>query len=254
MKIVYDIKREFEQCPMEDISKLIELYSTDTRGGVQKIIQTHMRKLEKYQKEILRVETMLEFEKIYHEKGHEFIAGVDEVGRGPLAGPVVSAAVILPKGLIIPNVNDSKKLPQRKREELCEIIKEKAIDVGIGIVGVRSIDNFNILNASKTSMIMAVEELKQAPDYVLVDGRFTIKINIPQRPIVRGDEKSISIACASIIAKVARDSMMDEYHKEYPEYGFATNKGYGTPEHFDAIKKYGLTPIHRKTFCSQFLL
>lgn len=196
---------------------------------------------------------MLKFEKELYDRGYEYICGVDEAGRGPLCGPVVAAAVILPQNVIIEGVNDSKKLTEKKREELFSVIKEKALAVGVGVSDVETIEEVNILNATKLAMKKAVESLEINPNYVLIDGNQGIDISIPFSTIVSGDARSESIAAASIIAKVTRDRMLIEYDKKYPEYGFAKHKGYGTKVHIAAIREYGLTPIHRKSFCKKFI-
>ena len=188
------------------------------------------------------------FEKKALKAGYSKIAGVDEAGRGPLAGPVVAAAVILPASLPVAGINDSKKLTPGKREHLFEEIYQHAVAVGIGIVDPSEIDRINILQASRFAMLLAVENLFPKPDYLLVDGTFPIASQLPQEPIPKGDTLSISIAAASIIAKVTRDSMMAKYHQEYPRFGFAQNKGYPTKTHKAAIQKYGCCPIHRKSF------
>lgn len=205
------------------------------------------------EKESERLEAMLEFEHELYEKGIEFVAGVDEAGRGPLCGPVVAAAVILPKNEKIAGVNDSKKLSEKKREELFEVIKEKAVAYSVGIVDEKVIDEINILEATRLAMKKAVEGLNVTPEYVLVDAEKHVPISVPYTAIVKGDAKSESIAAASIIAKVTRDHMIEELDKKYPEYNFAKNKGYGTREHILAIKEHGLCEIHRKTFCKKFI-
>lgn len=203
--------------------------------------------------ELQRLKNMLEIEDGLYSKGYKYICGVDEAGRGPLCGPVVAAAVILPKDVYIEGVNDSKKLSEKKRENLYDDIMEKALAVGVGISDVDVIEKVNILNATKLAMIQAIENLKVKPEYVLVDGNQRIDIAIPLDTVVKGDAKSESIACASIIAKVTRDRMLIKYDEKYPEYGFAKHKGYGTKVHIEAIKKHGLTPIHRPSFCQKFI-
>ena len=200
------------------------------------------------QDEITRLKNMLVFEEALYEKGYNYVCGVDEAGRGPLCGPVVSAAVILPKHECIEGVNDSKKLSEKKREMLYDEIMKKAICVGVGISDVDVIENINILNATKEAMREAISNLKVKPDYVLIDGNQKIDIDILQDTIVSGDAKSESIAAASIIAKVTRDRMLINWDKQYPEYGFAKHKGYGTANHMQAIREYGLCPIHRRSF------
>lgn len=188
------------------------------------------------------------FEGIYYSRGYQRIAGVDEVGRGPLAGPVVAAAVILPRDGIAQKLFDSKKITAKKRESLSQAILSEAIGVGIGIVGQEEIDLLNIFEATLKAMAMAVEGLPIPPDFVLIDGPHGLRIPIPQKPIRKGDQLSNSIAAASIVAKVARDRMMLEWHQKYPQYGFAKHKGYGTKEHRRAIGKFGVCELHRKTF------
>ena len=205
------------------------------------------------EKEQLRLDKMLEYERALYAKGYEFICGIDEAGRGPLCGPVVAAAVILKKDDHIEGVNDSKKLSEKKREQLFETIKERAVAWSVGIVDEETIDNINILEATRLAMKKAVEGLKQKPEYALVDAEKKVPIDVPYSPIIKGDALSESIAAASIIAKVTRDHMIIELDKEYPEYGFAKNKGYGTKEHTEAIKKYGLCKAHRKSFCKKFI-
>ena len=196
---------------------------------------------------MLPLTDLLAYEKELYNEGIEYIAGTDEAGRGPLAGPVVAAAVILPKGLIITGVNDSKQLTEKKREELFDIINEKALAIGISFIDNNKIDEINILEASRLAMMEAIKQLKIKPQYVLSDA-MKMNIDVPVKPIIKGDALSESIAAASIIAKVMRDRYMDEMDLKYPNYGFKKHKGYPTKDHIEAIKKYGITPIHRKTF------
>lgn len=195
-----------------------------------------------------RLEKLSQYEEEAFSSGYELIGGVDEVGRGPLAGPVVAAIVILPKGTKIQGINDSKKLSPHQRERLCKTIANISIDWGIGIVDERKIDEINILQATYIAMGRAVQSLKTKPHFLLVDGRKIPHLDIPQKPIIKGDQLSISIASASILAKVVRDRMMIEYDKEFPQYGFAKHKGYGTTLHIESIKKYGICKIHRRSF------
>ena len=188
------------------------------------------------------------FEKMYYGQGYQRIAGVDEVGRGPLAGPVVAAAVILPKDGIGEELFDSKKISSKKREELNEIILSKALGVGIGTIGQEEIDLLNILQATLKAMSLAVKNLPTPPDFILIDGLQGLTLPIPQKPIRKGDQLSNSIAAASIVAKVTRDRMMLECHQRFPQYNFAKHKGYGTKEHRIAIEKFGVCELHRKTF------
>ena len=184
-----------------------------------------------------------------HERGFSLVCGVDEAGRGPLCGPVCAAAVILPNDCEIEGLNDSKKLSEKKREALYDVIIEKAISYSVSFVDADVIDEINILNATMMCMTNAVMGLKTAPDYVIIDGnRVPGEIKIPSDSVVKGDAKSMSIAAASILAKVSRDRLLYEYDKQYPEYGFSKHKGYGTKAHYEAINKYGILPIHRRSF------
>lgn len=193
------------------------------------------------------------FEKIAYQEGYQLVAGIDEAGRGPLAGPVVAAAVILPPGYLNSEINDSKKLSAGKREELYETISKEAVAIGMMVVDADTIDRVNILQATLQAMRDAVLELPTSPDFLLIDGNQRIPILTPQKPIVKGDSLSISIAAASIIAKVSRDRIMEMYHRQFPQYNFQQNKGYGTKEHLDAIKQFGICKIHRKSFHVKYL-
>ena len=188
------------------------------------------------------------FEKKATAEGFNKVAGIDEAGRGPLAGPVVSAAVILPKDFSVKGVIDSKKLTAKKRSRLCQEIYTHAVSVGVGIVDPIEIDRINILQASLLAMAMATQNLRPQPQCLLIDGPFSISTHLPQKPIAKGDTLSISIAAASIVAKVTRDRLMEEYHAYYPQFGFSQHKGYPTRAHKEAIRKFGYCPIHRKTF------
>ncbi len=221
------------------------------RTGVGVLVAKARKKIQEYEKEIARTEKMKEFEKKY--SSFSYICGIDEVGRGPLAGPVVAGAVILKKDCDILYLNDSKQLSEKKREELYDVIMEKAVSTGLGLVSPERIDEINILNATYEAMRQAIGELKQAPDLLLNDAVTIPQVTIKQVPIIKGDAKSISIAAASIIAKVTRDRLMVQYDTVYPEYGFASNKGYGAQAHLEALRKFGPTPIHRKTFIKNFL-
>lgn len=213
------------------------------------------KKEEKHRKELERLEVMSAYEKEYAQYTH--ICGIDEVGRGPLAGPVVACAVVLPKDVTILYLNDSKKLSEKKRELLYDEIMEKAVAVGIGAVGPARIDEINILQATYEAMRMAIEDLTgklgKKPDLLLNDAVTIPEVDIPQVPIIKGDTKSISIAAASIVAKVTRDHLMIEYDQVLPGYDFAKNKGYGTKAHIAGLKELGATPIHRKTFITHFV-
>lgn len=188
------------------------------------------------------------FESKAIEKGFSHIAGIDEAGRGPLAGPVVSAAVLLPASFHDPDIIDSKKLSPKKRSYLYEKLYDQPVSIGIGIVDNIEIERINILNASLLSMAISVKNLSPQPDYLLIDGKFRIPIDLPQEPIIRGDAQSISIAAASIIAKVSRDRLMERYDQDYPQFGFSRHKGYPTKAHKEAIRTFGCCPIHRRTF------
>jgi len=212
-----------------------------------------MRKIseEKLALERQRLEGMREFENKYSDLGA--VAGIDEAGRGPLAGPVVAAAVILPKDIFLPFLNDSKKVTEKRRDVLFDQIKQEAIAYGIGIASNALIDEINILQATYEAMREAISKLNKTPDILLVDAVHIPDINIKQVGIVKGDAKSVNIAAASILAKVTRDRLMLEYDKIYPEYGFASNKGYGTAKHIEALKAYGACDIHRRSFIGNFV-
>ncbi len=188
------------------------------------------------------------FEERACRQGHRYIAGIDEAGRGPLAGPVVAAAVVLPENYRHPEITDSKKLTPRKREKLLEVIRAEAVAVGVGVMDAGIIDEINILRATLRAMTEAIADLGIVPDYLLVDGNRRVPVNIPQETIVKGDSRSVSIAAASIVAKVSRDHIMEMYHRQFPYYNFLKNKGYGTEEHRQAIREHGLCKIHRRTF------
>jgi ribonuclease HII len=213
--------------------------------------EAEQRRQIRLEKERERVEALCEFEKKYDFCAH--ICGIDEVGRGPFAGPVMAGAVILPKEARILYINDSKKLSPKRREELYDIIMEEAVSVGIGAVTPQRIDEINILQATYEAMREAVSKLSVAPDLLLIDAVHIPDLDVRQVSIIKGDAKSQSIAAASIVAKVTRDRLMCEYDKILPEYHFASNKGYGTREHIEALKKYGPSPIHRRTFISKYI-
>ena len=246
-----EIKKQFQVEEEADICRLIEEYQTDERAGVQKLVDSARKKLERRNQERQRMEQMKRYEREYAE--YTYIAGMDEVGRGPLAGPVVTCAVILPKDCDLLYINDSKKVSAKLREKLCGEIKEVALDYQIGMADHTVIDEINILQATYKAMRDCVSGMQVQPDLLLNDAVTVPGISIPQVPIVKGDAKSISIAAASIVAKVTRDAMMEQYDKLYPEYDFASNKGYGSAKHIEAIKKYGPCPIHRRTFIQNFL-
>ena len=230
--------------------KILE-FNFDTRTGVKKLIDKYQKKIEKLAKEKERIEIMKTYEKKYSDR--QYVCGIDEVGRGPLAGPVVACAVIFPKDIDILYINDSKKLSEKKREELYDVIMDNAISVGIGIESPAVIDEINILQATYKAMQSAVKNLNVTPDVLLNDAVTIPEINILQIPIIKGDLKSISIAAASIVAKVTRDRIMVEYDKLYPGYDFASNKGYGSAKHIEALKNIGKTSIHRNSFIRNFV-
>ena len=246
-----EIKTEFKECEIASLKELIEKYTDDTRDGVKKEIEKANNRIKKYEEEVMRTYALQEYERKYSE--YQFVCGIDEVGRGPLAGPVVAGAVILPKNCDILYINDSKKLSEKKREELYDVIMEKAIATGIGYANVERIDEINILQATYEAMRDAINNLGVKPDVLLNDAVTIPGVDIQQVPIIKGDAKSISIGAASIIAKVTRDRLMVQYDSVFPEYGFASNKGYGSQVHIEAIKKYGPCPIHRRTFIGNFL-
>ncbi len=250
-KSIKEIKQLFAQTSEDKLEQMIEVISNDERESVQKEIQKARKRLEKYIAEKERIEKLKFYEKQYAIYGN--ICGIDEVGRGPLAGPVVAGAVILPKDCKILYINDSKKLSEKKREELYEVIIENAIATGIGYATPERIDEINILQATYEAMRDAITKLKVMPDILLNDAVTIPKVNIKQVPIIKGDAKSISIGAASIIAKVTRDRLMVQYDELFPEYGFTSNKGYGSAYHIEALKKYGPCPIHRRSFIKNFI-
>lgn len=241
-----EIKQMLESTPIENLEQVIESFSTDSRKSVQKLLESFRKKKRAYEDELIRTEQMKYYEKQYSD--YEWICGIDEAGRGPLAGPVVASAVILPKDCNLLYINDSKQLSEKKREELYDEIMKHATSIGVGIVSPQIIDEINILQATYQAMREAIGQLNPMPSILLNDAVKIPQVFIPQVPIIKGDAKSISIAAASIIAKVTRDKMMKEYDKLFPEYGFAGNKGYGSQSHIDAIRKYGPSPIHRQSF------
>ena len=226
---------------------LFEELILDGRAGVQAAISKRKRELQKQVDEDLRLEKMLAYEKELYTQGIHLIAGVDEVGRGPLAGPVVAAAVILPKACKIPGLNDSKKIPKAKHKEIYEAVLQNAIAIGVGVKDNHVIDQVNIYEATKLAMMEAIGQLEPQPQHLLIDA---MKLDLPisQTSIIKGDANSLSIAAASIVAKVTRDQMMEEFDCEYPGYDFTQNAGYGTANHLAGLHKLGVTPIHRRSF------
>ncbi|MDD2968031.1 MAG: ribonuclease HII [Lachnospiraceae bacterium] len=245
------IKDQFQAAGDSMLPELIHKYKSDVRSGVADLVKKAEKKIDALEKEWHRTKEMSRYEESY--PSHFLICGIDEVGRGPLAGPVVAGAVILNKEDTILYLNDSKKLSASKREELYEEIISRSISYGLGYVSPEEIDRVNILQATYCAMRQAIQNLSVRPDILLNDAVTIPEISISQLPIIKGDAKSVSIAAASIIAKVTRDRMMEEYDKIFPEYAFASNKGYGSAAHIEALKKYGPSPIHRKTFIGNFI-
>ena len=250
-KSIAQIKEEFEGAAEGELEELFSRYSQDTRTGVAALIRRYKKHLSDLKRERERLEGMWIYEREYQHLG--YVCGVDEAGRGPLAGPVVAGAVILPRDCEILYLNDSKQLSEKRREELYDEIMDRAVAVGVGMVGPGRIDEINILQATYEAMCEAIGGLRVMPQILLNDAVTIPQVTIPQVPIIKGDAKSVSIAAASIIAKVTRDRLMREYDELMPEYGFASHKGYGSKAHIAAIQKYGPSPIHRKTFIRNFL-
>ena len=246
MATIKEIKEQLANIQRLDDPLLTEL-EQDSRSGVIQAIAKRKREIQKRLDEDERLEGMLAYEKECYARGMELIAGVDEVGRGPLAGPVVAAAVILPKACKIPGLNDSKKIPKSKHKEIYEAVLQNAIAIGIGIKDNHVIDQVNIYEATKLAMMEAIGQLEPQPQHLLIDA---MKLDLPisQTSIIKGDANSLSIAAASIVAKVTRDQMMEEFDKEYPGYDFAKNAGYGTANHLAGLDQLGVTPIHRRSF------
>ena len=256
MRQIADIKNELESIAHDDTEALRRFIldnREDGRKGVISILNKAEKLIEAYEAELARTEVMYAFEDKYKAKGYSYICGIDEVGRGPFAGPVVTAAVILPDDRRLLYLNDSKQVKKEKREELYDIITREAVCYGIGVVSETRIDEINILNATKEAMRMAVNNLSVKPDFLLVDSVDLNMLGIPLEHPDKGDTLSASIAAASIVAKVTRDRMMEEYAKVYPGYGFEKNAGYGTADHIAAIKKIGPCPLHRRTFIHKYI-
>ena len=246
MATIKEIKQELTKI-FDLESPLFKEFEKDSRAGVQKEIQKRKKAIQAEINEDLRLESMLSYEKELYVQGIKLIAGVDEVGRGPLTGPVVAAAVILPKNCKIKGLNDSKKIPKKKHEEIFQTVKENALAIGIGIMDNHVIDQVNIYEATKLAMKEAIYQLEPQPEHLLIDA---MKLDLPisQTSIIKGDANSLSIAAASIIAKVTRDKIMANFDEEFPGYDFAQNAGYGTAKHLEGIEKHGVTPIHRTSF------
>ena len=246
MATIKGIKERLASIQRLDDPLLTEL-EQDSRSGVIQAIAKRKKEIQKRLDEDERLEGMLAYEKECYAREIELIAGVDEVGRGPLAGPVVAAAVILPKACKIPGLNDSKKIPKSKHKEIYEAVLQNAVAIGIGIKDNQVIDQVNIYEATKLAMMEAIGQLEPQPQHLLIDA-MKLDFPIPQTSIIKGDANSLSIAAASIVAKVTRDQMMEEFDREYPGYDFAQNAGYGTAKHLAGLDKLGVTPIHRRSF------
>ena len=246
MATIKEIKEQLASIQRLDDPLLTEL-EQDSRSGVIQAIAKRKREIQKRLDEDERLEAMLAYEKECYARGMELIAGVDEVGRGPLAGPVVAAAVILPKACKIPGLNDSKKIPKSKHKEIYEVVLQNAIAIGIGVKDNQVIDQVNIYEATKLAMMEAIGQLEPQPQHLLIDA-MRLDLPISQTSIIKGDANSLSIAAASIVAKVTRDQMMEEFDCEYPGYDFTQNAGYGTANHLAGLHKLGVTPIHRRSF------
>ena len=246
MATIKGIKERLASIQRLDDPLLTEL-EQDSRSGVFQAIAKRKKEIQKRLDEDERLEGMLAYEKECYAREIELIAGVDEVGRGPLAGPVVAAAVILPKGCKISGLNDSKKIPKSKHKEIYEAVLQNAIAIGIGVKDNQVIDQVNIYEATKLAMMEAIGRLDPQPQHLLIDA-MKLDLSIPQTSIIKGDANSLSIAAASIVAKVTRDQMMEEFDLEYPGYDFAQNAGYGTANHLAGLHKLGVTPIHRRSF------
>lgn len=243
---IVEIKQYLHEEEVDE--KILKELAQDPRKGVQQAVQVYLKKQAKdriLQEQFL---TMKKYELYYQSQGKRYIAGVDEVGRGPLAGPVVAAAVILPESFSLLGLTDSKKLSAKQRAIFDQEIKKQAVAIGIGLVDSEDIDQINIYQASILAMERAINELDVRPDHLLIDAVPLQKISCSSEVIIKGDQKSLSIAAASVVAKVYRDQVMAEYHQKYPYYQFDQNQGYGTAGHLQGIKEYGVTPIHRKTF------
>ena len=247
MQKIGEIKCEIQAAEPGEYATLFEKYKEDTRSGVRKLLEQLHKKEEAYQKELLRTEKMKEFERKYEDLG--YVCGIDEVGRGPLAGPVVAGAVILPRDCKILYLNDSKQLTEHQRYALREVIEKEALAWAVGIVSPEEIDKINILNASFLAMHRAVDQLKMRPQHLLIDGnRFKKYQDLPHTTVIKGDGKYLSIAAASVLAKTYRDDYMNRLHEEFPYYDWDHNKGYPTKKHRAAISERGTTPYHRMTF------
>lgn len=246
-----EVKAQLQAACENELPAFVAMYEGDARSGVQKCVETARKRIASLKKERARIEKLWEFERRYD--SYSYICGIDEVGRGPLAGPVVAGAVILPRNCDLLYINDSKQLSEKKREELYTAILEKAVCCALGYASPQRIDEINILQATYEAMRQAIGKLTPQPDLLLNDAVTIPLVSIRQIPIIKGDARSISIGAASIIAKVTRDRLMREYDQVYPGYDFAGNKGYGSAAHIEALKRFGPTPIHRKSFIHNFV-
>ena len=246
-----EIRGKIQAAAMEELPALLARHAQDGRAGVHAAVEKGRKRLCAWEREVERSQALQKYEREY--AAYRYICGIDEAGRGPLAGPVVAGAVILPKDCDILYINDSKKLSEKKREELYAIITEQAVAYGVGYGTPERIDEINILQATYEAMREAVGKLGTKPDLLLNDAVTIPQVDIRQIPIIKGDARSISIGAASIVAKVTRDRLMVRYDEIYPEYGFASHKGYGVQSHIEALKKYGPCPIHRQSFITHFV-
>jgi ribonuclease HII len=253
MKKISEISELLKECTYEEFIYIRKELESDERAGVRNLITRCEKRFENAKKMIQEYNNRKKYEQRLLENGYNFIAGVDEVGRGPLAGPVYAAAVILNPSVDILEIRDSKKLSEVQRNRISEEIKSKCIAYSIAFATEEEIDRLNILNATKLAMKRAIDNLSVKPQHILIDALKLDQVNVPQTPIIKGDDLSISIGAASIIAKVERDRYMDSIDNKYPEYLFSKNKGYGTGDHIEAIKRIGISPVHRKTFVRNFL-
>ncbi|MFY9178096.1 MAG: ribonuclease HII [Caldicoprobacterales bacterium] len=249
---VVEVKQLVSSSSMEQLNRLLELVKQDNRKGVRNLYKTILRQIEDEKNKLKKKQVLLQEENKLWAMGYGNVGGLDEAGRGPLAGPVVAACVVFGPGTYIDGIDDSKKLSPARREKLFSIIMEKAKAVGIGRVDAWEIDRLNILAATRLAMEQAVSECYPNIDFVLVDA-MDLRLPVPNTSLIKGDARSHSIAAASIIAKVTRDREMLEWHKKYPNYGFDSHKGYGTSSHIEAIREHGLCPIHRRTFTHRII-
>ena len=245
---VSEIKASILSTPIEERYHWLEILRNDSRQSINKLALQVEKQIAAFEKEQIRLTKIVEFENQAKTNGYKVIAGLDEAGRGPLIGPVVAASVVLPEDMDITGIDDSKKLSEAQREALFDRIISKAVAYGVGVASHEEIDTINILNATKLAMKRAIEAMAVSPDYLLIDAVKLNEIAITQESLIKGDSRSVSIAAASIIAKVTRDRMLKEMDKKYPMYGLASHKGYGTDQHYQAIREYGILPEHRRSF------